>query len=400
MTAAGQPTATSTSHLVTGMTTGTPRHFRIRAKASSGSGYTDSPWSATIPHTPNTVQLQEVAGLTATNPSSNADTTMSLSWTAPSPLTGIANFELQRCANSACSSPTSVTPAAGATSQSITGLTASTTYHFRIQAKATTNSGYTDSPWSATVSRATSATTVVGGNELPVVAGLEVKVPTGSGGSAQTGVRVEWTAPTDTSEIEDYQIQRCSATQGSSCTFTPGVTPITLTPAPTPPATHYEKLTAELFSGTTYEFRIRARPTTASGKTASQWSTVVTYRSTAANTLNTPTNLAVTTTAGTGGTFNASFTWTSGEAANTNIVSFFRILYCDAPATAGTQCTTSTDVTTSAFGFPRGDETTHTANGITPYANNACYFQIRAIKGSGTGKSDSAYSATVSCTLP
>ena len=108
-----------------------------------------------------TNQLAAVKGLAATTPSTNADTDVDLTWNAPASSMNLANFRIQHCASSACSSPVPLaSPAETATAHTATNLTRNTTYHFRIQAVADPNSTIGDSAWSATVSHTTAKTIV------------------------------------------------------------------------------------------------------------------------------------------------------------------------------------------------------------------------------------------------
>ncbi len=175
---------------------------------------------------------------------------MSLTWAAPNSLTGIANFELQRCATSACASPTTAgIPSSSSTSQLVTGLTASTTYHFRIRAIAKDDVDFSDSPWSEW------------DEYMPVnpalleVEGLEVD----DASSTHNSVKLTWTAPgtNDLDNIKEFKIEICESAPNSAdeCTDSTPTPLETVAKDAGPPYTHEETM---LTTGTTYYFRIRA----------------------------------------------------------------------------------------------------------------------------------------------
>ena len=196
--------------------------------------------------------LATVAGLTAAAPNTDADTSVQLTWTAPSSTTNIANFQIQRCASSACSSPVSGgTPASSATEHTVTGLTRNTAYHFRIRAVTTSNSDYSDSAWSATVSRTTAKT------PLPAVTGFSSSPAIGVG-----NVTLSWTAITH-SALWVYRIQHCG---DSDCSDHIKWIEIV------EPSTTY---TETCGTGNTCYYRIQARATTNSSYTDGPWTDVL-----------------------------------------------------------------------------------------------------------------------------
>ena len=137
------------------------------------------------------------SGLTA----SATVSVVNLSWTASTDNVGVTGYRVERCQGSGCSSFTQVGTATGTTFND-TGLSASTSYSYRLRATdaAGNLSGY---------SNTASATTSAAGDTTPPSA------PTGLSASAGGSVvNLTWTASTDNVGVTGYQIERC---QGSGC---------------------------------------------------------------------------------------------------------------------------------------------------------------------------------------
>ena len=155
--------------------------------------------------TSTTNQLAAVKGLAAATPSTNADTEVKLTWNAPASSMNLANFWIQRCASSACSSPGTVaSPAETATAHTATNLSRNTTYHFRIKAVADANSTIEDSAWSATVSHTTAKTTVKITNFRVITA-------------ASDNLQLEWDLPANReTTVKRYILKQCPS--ANDCT--------------------------------------------------------------------------------------------------------------------------------------------------------------------------------------
>ena len=125
----------ATSHTVTGLTAGTAYTFRIRLVTSSGNVDSDAVSRNTL-EAPN-----PATGLAASNPT---QTMVDLTWTLPTQSEGVTvtGVEVQQQAADESWS-TVATLAADATSHTVTGLTAGTSYTFRI--RLTTSNGNADS---------------------------------------------------------------------------------------------------------------------------------------------------------------------------------------------------------------------------------------------------------------
>ena len=209
----GTPGAATTAHTVTGLTRNTQYHFRIRAVAASNSDYQDSDWSATVSRTTAKTPLTTVAGLTAAAPNTDGHSSANLNWTGPSTTTNIANFEIQHCASSACSSPVSGgTPGAAVTAHTVTGLTRNTAYHFRIRAVAQANSDYSDSAWSTTTGSLTTAKEPLPKVSKPSAAYAGWPQPVGT-------LTVAWSQVIQ-NELDKYRLEVCSNRECSSTVST------------------------------------------------------------------------------------------------------------------------------------------------------------------------------------
>lgn len=171
-----------------------------------------------------------------TSPTASAasGTQIDVSWTASTDNVAVTNYLVERCTGASCSTFAEVgTPAASPFSN--TGLTASTTYRYRIRA---TDANTNKSSYSSTVN----ATTTSGGDtQAPTV-------PTGLIATAVSSsqINLSWTASTDNVAVTGYVVDRC---QGSGCTsFAQVGTPVGTTFNDSP-----------LSGGTLYRYRVRAR---------------------------------------------------------------------------------------------------------------------------------------------
>ena len=126
--------ADATSHTVTGLTAGTAYSFRIRLVTSSGNADTDAVSATTL------AVPKPAAGLAASNAT---QTTVDLSWTLPTQPAGVTMTGVEVQQQSGASWSTVATLAADATSHTVTGLTAGTSYTFRVRLAA--SSGDADS---------------------------------------------------------------------------------------------------------------------------------------------------------------------------------------------------------------------------------------------------------------
>jgi Fibronectin type III domain len=114
--------------------------------------------AGTVATTPNPPTAP--GGLAATAASTSQ---INLSWTASTSTVGVANYLVQRCQGAGCSSFSQIaTVAAGSTTYSDTGLTASTSYSYRVQAVDTSGaqSAFSSTATATTKASATTAAPV------------------------------------------------------------------------------------------------------------------------------------------------------------------------------------------------------------------------------------------------
>ena len=212
---------------VTGLTASTSYDFQVKAQAE---GFVDSPWTASL--TESTAALLATPVLTSP---SQTDTVVNLAWGAvPNATTYTVQWAL------APSGSWNGLPATAATTQAVTGLTAGTSYKFRVLAHA---SGWTDSAWSADLTQSTAAALIAPAN-------LAAGTPT------TTTMPLTWDAAVN---ADTYTVAWSPAGAGTW----------TEIPAIATTSTTVTGLTV----GTNYDFRIK---TVAAGFVDSGWSTTLT----------------------------------------------------------------------------------------------------------------------------
>src|SRR4029079_12752130 len=133
------------------------------------------------------------AGLTAT-PVSAAQ--INLAWTAATDDVGVAGYVIERCSGTAC---TDFAQIGAPTTTSFTdgGLTASTTFSYRVKA---TDAAGNQSPYSNTAS----ATTSAGGDTQPPTAPTTLTATA----VAAAQINLAWVAATDDVGVASYAIER------------------------------------------------------------------------------------------------------------------------------------------------------------------------------------------------
>jgi len=222
-------TLTGTTFSNTGLTAGTTYSYRVRATDAAGNfgGYSNVA-SASTP-TPDTTPPGAPPTLSATAASA---TQINLSWTAATDDVGVTGYRMERCQGSGCTTFAQIFTLTGTTFNN-TGLTASTSYSYRVRAvDAAGNLG-------AYSSIATATTLAVADTAAP-------SAPTAlSAKAAGTQVDLAWTASTDNVGVASYQILRCT---GSTCT----------TFAQVGTSTVPSFSNTGLAASTTYRYRVRA----------------------------------------------------------------------------------------------------------------------------------------------
>ena len=183
------------------------------------------------PSSSDTTPPSDVTGVTATAVSA---TQINLNWTAATDNVGVTGYRVERCQGIGCTTFAQIA-APSTTSYSDAGLTASTTYRYRVKAvDAATNV-------SLNYSTVASAATQVLPDTIPPsdVTGLTATAV------SPTQINLSWTAATDNVGVTSYRIERC---QGKGCT--------SFVQIATPTATTF--VDTGLTASTRYRYRAKA----------------------------------------------------------------------------------------------------------------------------------------------
>ena len=187
--------ASATSYSHTGLTHSTTYAYIIRAENSEGTAV----WSNEVSATTASNQVPSaVTDLAGTADTANGASEIDLTWTAPSTNgSAITGYNLQRKSGSGSYADVSTSIAAGATSYSDTGLSASTSYTYRIRANSADGYG----AWSNTPSASTTS------RSLPDAPSSFSGTPHPTNGS--TSINLTWTTPaTGGAAITRYHLER------------------------------------------------------------------------------------------------------------------------------------------------------------------------------------------------
>ena len=175
--------ADATSHSLTGLTAGTTYNLRIRLVTSSGNADSDVVSADTLA-APN-----PATGLTASNPT---QTTVDLAWTLPTQASGVSMTGVEVQQQGSDNAWTTVaTLAADATSHSLTGLTAGTTYNLRVRLVTSSGNADSDVVSADTLAAPNPATGLTASNPTQTTVDLAWTLPTQASGVSMTGVEVQ-----------------------------------------------------------------------------------------------------------------------------------------------------------------------------------------------------------------
>ena len=207
---------------------GTIDELRIYNRALSASEI-QADMATPVSSVPDTQAPSAPASLTATALGASQ---INLSWSAATDNVGVTGYRVERCQGSGCTNFAQVaTPAT--TSYSDTGLTAGTSYSYRVRAvDGAANSG--------AFSPVATATTTTPDVDPPTAPGGLTATPAGS-----SQINLAWTASTDNVGVTGYRLERC---QGTFCTAFVQIA--------TPSGTTYSD--AGLAPNTSYSYRVRA----------------------------------------------------------------------------------------------------------------------------------------------
>jgi titin len=332
--------AGTTSYGSTGLTASTSYSFRVRAYNLGGTSAYAGPVSATTDAaaTPPAAPT----GLSATPTSGTA---VNVAWTDVA--TNETGYEVQRCTGAGCTGfATLVNLGANASSYSNSGLTAGTTYRYRVRATNGAGSSAFAGPASATP-------------PLPPAA------PTGFATNAvsTTQINLSW-ADNATNEL-GYELERCT---GATCTAYAALTTL---PAG---ATSYQN--TGLTASTTYRYRVRA--VNVGGSSAYATATGVTLSPSTLPAA--PSNLVATAASSS----QINLTWSDNSTNETG----FRVEICD-----GASCVDFVDIGTLAANLTAGSIT-----GLNP--STLYRIRIRATNASGNSGYSNIASATTQASAP
>lgn len=165
-----------------------------------------------------------------------SNTQITLTWSASTDNVGVSGYRIERCSGANCGSFAQIaTTASGMTTYSDTGLTASTSYSYRVRATdAAGNLGAYSNVASATTLASADTTAPTAPTNLAATA------------SSNTQVGLTWAASTDNVGVTGYRVERCAGASCSSFTqigTTTGVTSYT---------------DSSLTASTSYSYRVRA----------------------------------------------------------------------------------------------------------------------------------------------
>ena len=212
-----------TTYTDTNLAAGTSYSYRVQATNANGASAFSGTATA-VTQTPPTAP----GSLT---PSVISTSEIDLTWTASTSTVGLANYIVQRCQGSGCTNYTQIASfPATTTSYNDTGLAASTSYSYRVQASDTSGN-------LSALSNVVSATT-----QGPPSTPTNLTATAASAGK----INLSWNASSSSAGLANYIVQRC---QGAGCT--------SFSQIGTPTGTSFGD--TGLTQGTTYVYQVQAK---------------------------------------------------------------------------------------------------------------------------------------------
>jgi hypothetical protein len=212
---------------LSGLSSATLYHYRVKSKDALGNLAISGDFTFTTSAPPDTVPPTAPSNLTATVSSS---TQINLTWTASTDNMGVTGYRVERCQGASCTNFAQIaTPTE--TSFNNTGLTAGTTYRYRVRAAdaAGNLSAY---------SNVISTTTTASDTTPPTISSVA------SGSITSSGATITWT----TNEASDTQVEYGTTTSyGSSTTLN------------TVKVTSHSATLSGLSASTLYHYRVKSR---------------------------------------------------------------------------------------------------------------------------------------------
>jgi len=190
-----------TSHgvVLSGLSNSTLYHYRVKSKDVLGNLATSADFTFTTSPPPDTTPPTAPSNLAATVASS---TQINLTWTASTDNIGVTGYRVERCQGASCTNFAQIATPTGASFNN-TGLTAGTTYRYRVRAAdaAGNLSAY---------SNIVSATTTPSDTTPPTISSVA------AGSITSSGATITWT----TNEASDTQVEYGTTTAyGNSTTL-------------------------------------------------------------------------------------------------------------------------------------------------------------------------------------
>jgi chitodextrinase len=183
-------TTTSLQYDVSGLQAATAYRFQVEAYDAAGNSSTPATVDVTTPDT--TAPSQPPSGTVT----SRSDTALALGWGASTDNVGVTGYRIYRTAPTASGAPIATTT--GATTYTVTGLTADTDYTFEVAA--VDAAGIEGTP------RAIAGRTAA----LPDTIAPTVPTSLAAGSITATSARLTWTASTDAGGVASYRVERFS----------------------------------------------------------------------------------------------------------------------------------------------------------------------------------------------
>ncbi|QGQ95536.1 DUF5060 domain-containing protein [Paenibacillus psychroresistens] len=205
-------TTGATTITISGLTASTAYSFTVKARdAASNTSVASNALSVTTNASADTTAPSAPAGLTSP---AKTTTSVSLSWTASTDNVAVTGYDIYRGATLAGSTT-------GATTYTVTGLTANTAYSFTVKAKDAAGN----------ISVASSALSITT-NAVADTTAPSAPTALNSPSKTSTMVTLSWTASTDNVSVTGYDVYRgatlAGSTVGAATTFTAsGLTPST-----------------------------------------------------------------------------------------------------------------------------------------------------------------------------
>ncbi len=329
-------TSTVTSFSDSGLTASTSYSYRVRATDAAGN----------LSNFSNTASANTQAGSDTTPPTpptalaatASSSTQIGLTWTASTDNVGVTGYRIERCTGASCTSFAQIGTTTGATTFSNSGLTASTSYSYRVRA--------TDAAGNlSNFSNTASANTQAGSDTTPPTPPTALAATA----SSSTQIGLTWTASTDNVSVTGYRVERCT---GTGCTSFAQIGTSTVTSFSDSGRT----------ASTSYSYRVRATDAAGNLSNYSNTAPIITLSGPDTTPPTAPSSLVATASSST----QIGLTWT---ASTDNVgVTGYRIERC-----TGSGCSSFTQIgtTTGATTFSNSGLTTSTSYSYRVRATDA-----------------------------